>query len=235
MDIRRQAAIKNRKWGRGSKGGAFFNFARFRFTIALIPADRHTLTRNNYVSLCTPVFDHVSKDGHVLLAIFRHFFPFASAPPFDRLNTVAGFRGAESVFRQLIELHAMSQLLVQHLVDIEGAVFQFVDWDVGAENFKIEAVSIEGDYVSKRFQFAHQFLRVRFIPAAEGVLFVPSNCDSQAETTDVSPSAGHFVRKPKRFDIQIDFPIKKSRRDGFSFEEAAKVAARGLANPSLSD
>ena len=98
------------------------------------------------------MLDHIAKDGDVLLAIFRNAIFLSGAPPFDGLQTIAAFGGAESVFSELIEFYAMAELFVENFVDVEGAFAHAIDRSVTAKDFEIEAIAVEGDDVSEGFE-----------------------------------------------------------------------------------
>src|SRR5579872_4919825 len=92
-----------------------------------------------------------------------------------------------------------------------------MDGNVGAENFEVEAIAVEGDDVRVRLELADERFGILLEPAAELVIFVPGDGDGHAESPNIAPAALDFVREAERFDIQINFAIKKAGRGGFSF------------------
>jgi hypothetical protein len=65
------------------------------------------------------VLDHIAQDCDVLFAVGRDTVPFSGTPPSHGLDPVAAFRGAESVFGELVEFYAMPEEFVEIFVDIE--------------------------------------------------------------------------------------------------------------------
>jgi len=158
------------------------------------------------------VLDDVTQDGHVLLAVGCDAFLIASAPPLNSLNAISTLRGAQRVLRELVELHAMAELLVKFFVDVKRSQPEFLDRRVGAQNFEIEAVAIERDDVRETFKLGDELPGVSFEPAAEARFLVPRDGDGQPEARNISPAAWHLVRKAESFNVQIDFAIEESGR-----------------------
>ena len=154
------------------------------------------------------MFDHIAKNGDILLAIFRDAIFLSGAPPFDGLQTVAAFGGAERIFGELIEFYAMAELLVENFVDVERAFAHAIDRAVSAENFEIEAIAVEGDDVSERFELVDELQRVVLEPATKLIFFVPGDGDGDAERADISPAALDFVGKLEGLDVEINFAIE---------------------------
>ena len=152
--------------------------------------------------------DDIAKNRHVLFAVLRHAVFLARSPPLDSLQSVAAFRGAERVMRKLVEFYAVTELIVQLLMDIEGAQAQAIDRRVGAQNFEVKAVAIKRDDVREGFQFRDESLRIALEPTPEAMFFVPCHSHGDAECPNVSPAARDFVRKPQRLDIQINLAIE---------------------------
>jgi hypothetical protein len=172
--------------------------------------------RNDDVSLLAAVFDDVAQDGDVLLAIGSNAILFPGAPPRYRLQAIAALGGFERFFRELIELDAVAEQLVQVLVHVEGTLAHSFYGRVRAKHFDVEPVAVERNDVRELFELGHELFRIRFEPAAEAVVLVPRYRDGESERGDVPPAALDFVREPQRFDIQINLPIEESRRVSFS-------------------
>jgi hypothetical protein len=158
------------------------------------------------------VRDDIAQDGDILLAIRSHAIALAGSPPFNGLQTVARFGRAERVLGQLVELDAMSELLVQQFVDIEGKLAQAIDGRVGAQNFEIEAIAVERNDAGEVFELGDQGAGVRLEPAAKSMLAVPGDGNGQAESADVAPAALDLMRKAKRFNVEINFAIEEAGR-----------------------
>src|SRR5580704_5778534 len=100
----------------------------------------------------------------------------------------------------------MTQLFVQHFVDVKRKLPDGIDHRVSAQHFEIESISVESDDSGKRAQLHNQFRNVVLEPTPERVVLVPSDSDRDAELANVSPSAVNFMRKPERLNVEINFP-----------------------------
>jgi hypothetical protein len=154
------------------------------------------------------VLDHVAKDGDVLLAIFRDAILLSGAPPLDGLQAITTFCGTESVFSELIEFYAMAELLMENFVNVERAFAHAIDGAVSAEDLEIEAIAVEGDDMSERFELVDELERVVFEPTAEFIVFVPGDGNGDAERADISPAALDFVGELEGLDVEINFAIE---------------------------
>lgn len=93
-------------------------------------------------------------------------------------------------------------------VDIERSFLKFVNGGIRAQNFQVEAVTVECDDVRKLLKLRNKFFSVFLEPAAKPLVLVPRYCDSYAEPANIGPSALDLMRQSERLDIQIDFSIK---------------------------
>src|ERR1700730_18131822 len=84
-----------------------------------IPIHTDLSRGNQHVPLRAAVFDHIPQDCHVLFAIFRHAIFLPGPPPCDGLHTLDSLRRTQCVFRKLVELHSMPELLEEHFVYIK--------------------------------------------------------------------------------------------------------------------
>jgi len=158
------------------------------------------------------VQDDIAQDCDVLFAVRGDTISLARAPPAYGLDPIAAFRGAQRVFGELVQFHAMAQQFVQLFVHIEGAPAQSLDRGIRAEYLEIKPVAVEGDDVREGFKLRYEVLCVRLKPAPEIILLVPGYGDGDAESGDVRPAPLDFVRQAQRFNVQVDFAIKQSGR-----------------------
>lgn len=154
------------------------------------------------------MLDDVTENSDILLAILGDPIFLPGAPPFDGLQAIAALRSAESVLGELVEFHAVAELLVEFLVNIKGAIVKPVNGSIGAENLEIEAVAVEGDDVSELLEFGDQIFHICLEPTPEAVLLVPCDGNSDTKCANVGPAALDFMGKAESFDIQINFPIE---------------------------
>jgi hypothetical protein len=164
--------------------------------------------RDNHISLGAPVFDNIAQNGHILLAISGNFFLLAGPPPSYGLDAIAAFSRAKSVLRKLVQLHAMSELLVQIFEHIEGAFAGGCYWGVATQDFEVKTIAIECDHACEIFEFGDQFQCVILKPMPKAGVLIPSDRDRETKRANIAPAAIHFVRQADRFDIQVNFPIE---------------------------
>ena len=154
------------------------------------------------------MFDDIAQNRHVLLAIFRDAIFLARAPPFHSFEPVSALRSSQRVLGELIELHAMPQLLVQQFVNVHRPPAHTLDGCVGAQHLNIKPITVKRNHMRKLFQLRNQLQRILFIPSSERILLIPSDGYRQSKRADVPPSAIYFTRNPQRLNIQIDFAIE---------------------------
>ena len=163
---------------------------------------------DNHIALGAPVFDDVAQNRHILLAISGNFFLLAGSPPRYGLDAIAAFSRAKSVLRELIQLHAMSELLVQIFENIEGAFAGSCKWGVSTQDFEVKTIAVEGNHACEIFEFGDQLQRVVLKPVPEAGVLIPSYGDREPKRADIAPAAIHFVRQADRLDIQVNLPIE---------------------------
>ena len=121
--------------------------------------------RNDDETLRAPVFDNVAENRDILLTIFSHAIFVSGSPPFYCLESVTSFGSAKSIFGELIEFHAMAELLVQDFVNIHRALSYPVHGAVRAKDFEIEPVTIVSYDVGILLKLIDEFERIFFEPA----------------------------------------------------------------------
>ena len=163
---------------------------------------------DNHISLGAPVFDNIAQNRHILLAISGNFFLLAGPPPRYGLDAIAAFSRAKSILRELVQLHAMSELLVQIFEHIEGAFAGSCNWGVAAQYFEVKTIAVECNYAREIFKFGDQLQRVVLKPVPEAVVLIPSYRDRETKRANIAPAAIHFMRQADRLDIQVNFPIE---------------------------
>jgi len=108
---------------------------------------------------------NVAENRDILFAIFSHAIFVPGAPPFNCLKSVSTFGGAESIFGELIEFHAMAELLVQDFMNIHRTFADPFHRAIRAEDFEIEPVAVVSYDVRKLLELVDEFERVFFKPA----------------------------------------------------------------------
>lgn len=86
-------------------------------------------------------------------------------------------------------------------VDIERSFLKFVNGGIRAQNFQVEAVTVECDDVRKLLKLRNKFFSVFLEPAAKPLVLVPRYCDSYAEPANIGPSAFDLMRQSERLNV----------------------------------
>ena len=171
------------------------------------------------------MLNQVAQDRHVLLAVRSDALLFAGSPPRNGLHAITALGGAQGVFGQLIEFHAMSELFVKVFEHVERTIAERVDRRILAENFQIEPVSVERDDAREGLELGDEICSVRLKPSTETFVPVPGDGNGEPKARNVGPPAFHFVREAQRFYIEVDFVIEQSGRRFFSLSEVAVASS----------